>query len=121
MANRELAAKVADAIENRSVPKLGFFMGAYAMSRIGIEDSNLPRRDHECESAACIAGWTLAAQGIGLVGNYHIHQMAADFLELRSSQAALLFLGNMYATDEKAVRALRHLAATGEVVMPGTV
>jgi len=122
MVNAQNILKVADAIEQHSIPGLGFNMDylktagrwAHQVDHLGVAD---------CGSVACIAGWasTVLTHDIGF-------SVAAKALGLDGETADQLF----YATNhpkahrgeygplstieaDQAIRTLRHLASTGEV------
>lgn len=116
--------KVADAIENASVPGLGFNMNC------GIETTDDNWRGtvedltgRGCGTVACVAGWTAIVCGTTSVKsrmwweNIAVH--ARRKLGLTSDQGSELFEPNGYEdmgiTPEHAVRCLRNLAITGKV------
>jgi hypothetical protein len=123
--NAENALKVADAIEKRAVPHLGFNMnyllkeadGHFAKDGLNVGD---------CKTVACIAGW---ANVLGGKRERATFTFAENYLGLRPEQHDQLFYasnhpdadeGDEYGplteiTPEQAVRTLRHLAETGEV------
>ena len=131
--NPVMCRKVADAIENRSVEGLAFFMPSYINTdfHAGRQESVSPK-DHACKSSACIAGWTRIVDGtfntpqsmgkyadmmysdfddgIYKDGTDRIHEGAANSLGLDSQEASDLFLGFMDATDKQAVAHLRDIA-----------
>ncbi len=135
--NVERINAVADAIEQHTIPWLGFNMWNYLSDAAQMEYSGLKdHTEHNCNTVACIAGWTNAVR-------YNVSRAdrdtfiddsgAADWLGLsyldeENSQANDLFYAHnhpAYAehgieawkdiTAEQAVRTLRHLAATGVV------
>lgn len=115
--NRELAGRVADAIEGRTIAGLGFDMAVWLESDdddFEVEDHHRP--DHECNTVGCMAGWTVAlADGLEKAGKYlSIMSRAQTLLGLTHSEAVVLF-GETAATDEEAVQHLRLIAAGGDV------
>lgn len=123
--NRENILKVADAIEQHSIPDLGFnmadFLGTY-------ED----RTGHGCGTTACIAGWGHAI----IHGTYDAEFTYVDpdeiagWLGISHVPACNLFYADNHPlnardssgrswfdeiTPKTAVSVLRHLAETGEV------
>ena len=106
--NVENILKVADAIEQHSIPDLGFNMSVWK------EAASPWRRDmsgHNCRTVACIAGWTVAL---------FPDDDAADALGMDDDRADLLFyprgwINGSAFPSSRAVAVLRHLAATGEV------
>jgi hypothetical protein len=124
--NIENILKVADAIEQGSVPGLGFNMAVHMGEGWGCL-SDVSGRHYG--TVACIAGWaaTLAYEGdftrvIGR-GSNAIAEKARDWLGLSEGEASQLFypwgetgvrfLGDL--TVKQAVRTLRLLAVTGKV------
>lgn len=115
--------KVADAIEQATVPGLGFNMGTVYNGRGVFEDLS----GHSCGTVACIAGWTLAAvEGApDRYGTQKAMEVAAQWLGLHldsddnTGEAAELFLPEGFEEDihtpAQAVRCLRNLAITGKV------
>jgi len=130
--NTERLTILADQVEAAAPdakPDLGFNMKCYWASR---EERPLIRdhTDHNCETVACLAGWTCHLFGYagrpipvpeGLSLNDAIHDLAAQLLELTSEEAVALFVptpSNGWLSGiplEKAVRAVRETAATGKV------
>lgn len=108
--------KVADAIEQASVPDLGFNMNVWnaRADTWGVTDLS----GHNCKTVACVGGWTCAVFG------FHRHDdfEAADALGLTNQEAHLLFYPSgeaaYTATPAQAAACLRHLAETGEVNWP---
>lgn len=112
MVNAENILKVADAIEQHSIPDLGFNMGVvHGNANPGLRDLS----GHNCGTVACIAGWTHQVFKTG----GHTISPAGYVLGLNEQESEALFLPEGWADDEigpqQAVRTLRHLAATGEV------
>lgn len=127
--NKELILQVADAIEQHTIPWLGFNMGPLVLKVSGGGERyyTTDQSGHSCGTVACIAGWTLALQG-------HITESmsdsdevglgvseAAEFLGLEGRKAFELFFAYTFPgsrgkiTAAHAVRVLRHLAETGAV------
>jgi hypothetical protein len=112
---------VADAIEKQSIANLKFDMSDYGTKeRLG------------CGTAACIAGFAFALadpQGFrNYVEKYHLgsaFDVGMKYLGLDEATARALFCDPSVqpsdVTSEMAVKTLRHLAATGEVVWPEEV
>jgi hypothetical protein len=124
--NVENILKVADAIEQHSIPDLGFNMkNWFNEAGDGIVDNS----GHNCGTVACIAGWTAyLAKGSEPTHAYwtykdgHTSKIAREFLGLSRWEAGDLFEpGAVAAADwgsikpSQAVAVIRHLAATGEV------
>lgn len=117
--NVENILKVADAIEQHSIPDLGFNMGGF------VSTSRPDLSNHGCGTTACIAGWTVAVIcGQTLLPRWQgdIEHDAIEALSIDEDVAdALFFPSNeeqnldVRKTPTDAVRTLRHLAATGEV------
>lgn len=115
--NKDNVLKVADAIEQHSIPDLGFNMGYW---RNSVHYIDRPVRDlsgHNCGTVACIGGWTEAVLGdpVRDLGK------AGELLQLDPDRAGMLFCPDGWHTDNakfttaRAVAVLRHLAETGEV------
>jgi hypothetical protein len=113
--------KVADAIEQASVPNVGFNMTAW----ISEASPEMPDRSgRNCGTVACVAGWaTIVA--LGRETDDSPWDVGQSFLELDAPTAGDLFLPN-YDTEDKrhamtsatpadAARVLRNLAITGKV------
>jgi hypothetical protein len=123
--NAENALKVADAIEKRTVPHLGFNMN-YMIAAANNDFAKDGLNVDNCDTVACIAGWTNVLGGKRWSATY---SFAGDYLGLRPEQHDQLFYasnhpdadeGDEYGplteiSPEQAVRTLRHLAETGEV------
>ena len=122
--NRENVLKVADAIEQHSIPDLGFNMSQW----VGRDGEYSDRSGHQCQTTACIAGWAAAvATGKTMAPNGPYDFGATDGAGYRKAavtiarefmgltQDHLFWGGNGYTTPLKAVAVLRHLAETGEV------
>lgn len=134
MANRILAARVANAIEARSIPNFGFHMARFADLYFSYE---LGERDRGCMTAGCIAAWTVLVSGeiespkkLLDVNEEHwnadsdkksIYRRAQRLLDLTDEEAHTLFSANPHATDGQVVLALRFIARTGAVVVPGSI
>jgi hypothetical protein len=112
--NVENILRVADAIEQHSIPDLGFNMGVWTDE--GLEDLS----GHKCGTVACIGGWANAVEAGSkmlewdspLLGS----QQAKAFLGLGGWESDELFFGCVYGVSpSQAVSVLRHLAKTGEV------
>lgn len=119
--NRENVLKVADAIEQHSIPDLGFNMATF---RDIARDAEPDNYGAGCGTVACIAGWAEAVRlGTGVFVNDGLtDERSADYLELTSEQSGPLFFGYGMSwseftaiTPKQAVAVLRHLAETGEV------
>lgn len=122
--NVENILKTADAIEQHSIPDLGFNMGVFKSK--AETDTGYPCHidltGRGCGTVACIAGWAeslWAHEGKPLAlyhGSQHFFGM-----EGRDDDHALLLMPEGWArspeqyTPARAVAVLRHLAATGEV------
>lgn len=129
--NKERILAVADAIERHTIPDLGFNMSTFHDS--GLRDMS----GHGCGTVACIAGWVVALhhgpgsmtdEGQVTPTGRDIDDEAAALLELTPTGLDGLAGELFYAfrrsdrfmtlsdiTPDRAVRTLRHLAATGEV------
>ena len=108
--DKENILKVADAIEQHSIPGLGFNMNVLHFQYH--EDKS----GYGCGTCACIAGWACA------IGNITppSFEAAANFLGLDiNNEGDELFWAGDFNLGRielpQAVAALRHLAATGEV------
>jgi len=128
--NAENVLKVADAIENRAIPGVGFNMDWYELNDPEKAKSYDRLNIENCGTVACIAGWTHLLFDDDSRKEPFTH--AKEVLGLSYDQARQLFYadnhpdkvddgwGSMQAplddiTPEAAIRTLRHLAATGEV------
>ena len=119
--NVENILKVADAIEQHSIPDLGFNMSHwFDKATPDVPDLS----GHECGTIACIAGWASRVSGDQSENPDHTYEVAADFLGLGALTANNLFMPtNGFVslhqwnsiTPAHAVAVLRHLAETGEV------
>jgi hypothetical protein len=108
--------KVADAIEQHSIPDLGFNMAAW----YGSEDADLS--GHRCGTVACIAGWTMAVLAPDKLHDDWGSAMPGALLGLAFDQHRQLFIpqgddchGAYDATPAVAAKLLRILAITGKV------
>ena len=123
--NVENILKVADAIEQHSIPDLGFNL-AWWFSPEGRPSDD--RSGHGCGTTACIAGWAVAVRDGGVPhdrpGSFDWLNEAGDFMGLPSpdveevydpTRAALMLTLDETVTPVRAAAVLRHLAATGEV------
>lgn len=120
--NTENIIKVADAIEQHSIPDLGFNMRALIDEADSI---NVPNHFEEpCGTVACIAGWAyvLAGGSVKTRDPVKVWETATDWIgfetggEARDLFAPHEHLGRFTRlTPTQAVAVLRHLAATGEV------
>lgn len=127
MANVENILKVAEAIERRSVPGLGFNMGwltlqSSTMPLLGIDHLHV----ENCGTVACIAGWANALAGSLEEPTFKV---AKDFLGLDGAQHSQLFYASNHPDKTErddtgpldtidpvqAVRTLRRFASTGLV------
>lgn len=113
--NKENILKVADAIEQHSIPTLGFNMNwwGYTFDPTKPENQKHDKSGHNCGTVACIGGWT---------ETLFKTTDARSALELPTSVATQLFYPDQNgapqayeATPVHAVRVLRHLAETGKV------
>ncbi len=125
--NAERINQVADAIEQHTIPWLGFNMQGY-IHMAGEETPDMSF--HNCGTVACIAGWTMAIKhGEAVlqalrdedgtldatdVAGENVDDGAKEWLGLDEKQRTFLFY-KWDATAEEAVRTLRHLALTGVV------
>jgi len=118
--NKENVLKVADAIENHSIPKLGFNMGLFYAKREGETDHT----GHNCGTVACIAGWAYTVERGKMNRNLVAAENAAynaakKWLDLSASEASALFYPRWEVrhsvTTQQAVTVLRNFAETGEV------
>ncbi len=109
--NVENILKVANAIEQHSIPELGFNMFQW----YGDDTFHRDISGHGCGTVACIGGWA----GQVLLGNSNCtSQDLLDPLGIDKKQASALFFDwdtTIDVTPAQAVRTLRHLAATGAV------
>ena len=128
--NKERILMVADAIENHSIPKLGFNMTSL------VSNDYPDMSGHDCKTVACIAGWTVALfKDDGSLRNKPLYTVnsidksknaidkrAGKILDLGSWEANDLFYTEYYImhlekiTPKMAVKTLRNLAKTGRVV-----
>lgn len=123
--NVENILKVADAIEQHSIPDLGFNMSGY-IARRGVRDQS----GHNCQTTACIAGYAAVLSGAVKPDEVDAdaHEPGAAFLGLAGEAADSLFFARNHPqyrsrgsrlweriTAPEAIAVLRHLAATGEV------
>jgi hypothetical protein len=120
--NKENILKVANAIENRAIPELGFNMGTFR------DDINTRNDLHDasgshCGTVACIAGWAEAVRlnTSTFDNDGGVPDRSQEYLGLDQDQADVLFYGfggwndlTQISPDE-AVAVLRHLAETGKV------
>lgn len=131
MMNKEAILKVADAIEQHSVPGLAFNMNYTYREGVGYTPS--PDQDRmvvegSCGSCACFIGWTnLTIQDDGPSLGFGDPASAARKLgfeyddddEGKALTSTRLFYPPVHTwshvTPEQGVRVLRHLAETGEV------
>ena len=117
--NVENILKVADAIEIRAVPGLGFNMSSFYAD--GLPDMSA----HYCGTTACIAGWAVAIMKGDASGAWGTpDSVIGNWLGIDSSRTDQLFYALDHeapefaferVTPKQAVSVLRHLAATGEV------
>ena len=120
--NRENILAVADAIENQSIPDLGFNMGGFIVET---GDDWQDKSGRSCGTVACIAGTAhVLRTGDRTIGhNVRDYDCTpdAEWLGLTEDEADGLFFAvsasaNLYEiTPSQAVSVLRHLAETGEV------
>lgn len=116
--NREAIKKVRDVIAG--LPRGRFTMEYYASEpgRFG-EDIPPGHLAHTCNTAGCIAGWTVAALAPNAPRG-EADEQAAELLGIDHPDALALFMPPGYDTPRlysqpHAVRVLDHLLATGEV------
>lgn len=110
--NVENINKVADAIEQRSIPNLGFNMQSW---RSNDRDLRYDKTGHKCGTTACVGGW---CEAVFFGGEDTCEAEIRKVLDISYDQSEELFYGMgvaMDATPAQAVRTLRHLAATGKV------
>ncbi len=116
--NVENILKVADAIEQHSIPDLGFNMYDYAINLASYGEGIADNSGHNCGTTACIAGWAVAVRdNTSEIERSDFFDEARDYLELTERQAHSLFLGNMSpkTTPAQAVKVMRNLAETGVI------
>lgn len=123
MVNAENILKVADAIEGKSIPGLGFHMN-YLVGNEADDAEDDKLNVANCNTVACIAGWANALNANLPNATFGF---ARSFLGLDEAQGDQLFYASNHPDAEdgmgpldyiepfRAVRTLRHLAATGEV------
>lgn len=116
--NKDNILKVADAIEQHSIPGLGFNMRKYFCPTD--VDHNPDLSGHTCGTTACIAGWAIAVRDGGNPTDFNGPWLydAAEFMGLWKDEQAtkdLMLETNNTITPAHAVAVLRHLAETGEV------
>lgn len=127
--NVENILKVADAIEQHSIPNLGFNMALwYAPAGRNYPDNS----GRNCGTVACIAGWAYSvARGLSLAATnvdtaaYDAGVKAKQFLGLTEEEASRLFMPHIDGEDhdvgrcgvkpERAIAVLRHLAKTRKI------
>lgn len=117
--NKEAMLKVAEAIEQRSIPGLGFDMRSYVQK-------------HPCGTTACLAGWAVAVLGglkkweelkpvqVGPNGQGFYWEKARELFDLSEEEADELFLDNsgQASSRQKGVEMLRYAVETGSCVWP---
>ncbi|MDB5531558.1 MAG: hypothetical protein JWR51_4661 [Devosia sp.] len=119
--NKENILKVADAIEQHSIPDLGFNMHnwTYAADSVVTDHSG-----HNCRTVACIAGWAARVATGHMIRDSYSEEVAAEFFGMdgENDDPAALFSPRNIDSDlwrsidqQQAVLTLRHLAETGEV------
>ena len=101
---------------------VGFNMAVYH----GKTYLEMPDHVNNCKTVACLAGWTLVMENRPFKKNINnmaalIHDEAAEILGLDEDQADELFTPNTEMRYEEitpkiAIKTLRNLAKTGEVV-----
>lgn len=120
--NVENILKVADAIEQHTIPDLGFNLTYYSADiakESGDDVQLIDHSGHSCGTVACIAGYCAALRTGDANDAWVLSE--AKFLGITYSKGEELFGCNMAERDrnkitsDQAVRTLRHLAATGEV------
>lgn len=119
--NVENILRVADAIEQHSIPDLGFNMGVFRSKADPTDPSGVDLTGHNCGTVACIAGWAEAVyvrEG-GDPDRYRSSSWYFGIEDDRTSERLITPPGwrtnPSQFTPERAVAVLRHLAATGEV------
>lgn len=126
--NAENILKVADAIENHSVPGLAFNMGFEYLSmeakpswmRASVDQRQMGEK---CGAVACFIGWTNSV--FHAESPLQSSKSAGAYLGLDEEQYSQLFYPSVdngwpnvryeSVTPEQAVHVLRHFAATGEI------
>lgn len=122
--NVKKISAVADAIEKHEIENLGFNMN-YEFREIRPGEFHVHDfSGHNCNTVACIAGWTVVLQcgADRIYDDMPIMQLAKDILDLDYLESNTLFMPgiidgiNYYEASQKdAVKVLRHLAKTGKV------
>jgi len=114
--NVENILRVADAIEQHSIPDFGFLMSDW------MDNNVTDYKGDKCGTVACVAGHAYAVATGNLVPSEDLRTTAQAFLGLDSITSDDLFCPYTidiqdweHITPDQAVRTLRHLAATGEV------
>lgn len=120
--NKERILEVADAIEQASIPNLGFNMAWWFLEAGTDYDMS---KKHQCGTVACIAGWTYAVKHRGDPELLNLMKINKDaicgeaqaYLDVSEKDAGHLFVEscNNDPDDKYAVRVLRHFAETGNV------
>lgn len=118
--NTENILRVADAIEQHSIPDMGFNMGTFRGEADSGHPMSVDLSGHNCGTVACIAGYaeTLFVMDGGDLADYG---GSGTFFGISDDdQIALIMprgwnLDPRQYTPQRAVSVLRHLAATGEV------
>jgi len=126
--NAQNILKVADAIEGKSIPGLGFFMDYLTYSGSSAAHLDMIGTPN-CGTVACIAGWASHIMGQADRPSF---SGAQEFFGITEVQREELFYARNHPlteddgegwvhapldqiSGEQAVRTLRHLAATGVV------
>ena len=120
--NRDRVIQLADAIENNSIPDLGFNMEYYIALP---DDTNniADRSGNNCNTVACIGGWIAHIAEPTSVESF---RDAGEWLDLHFMEANKLFYADGIGFDhhgipleeitpQDAVKVLRNLAETGNV------
>lgn len=112
--------RVADAIEQSTLPDVGFNMAGY----ISRADADRPDMSgHNCRTVACVAGWACSVFSSNPSAIEDVHEDARCLLGLTHSEGMSLFIPSdgqdTYWSNTigpiHAVRVLRNLAITGKV------
>ena len=128
--NKEMILKVADAIEFSKLDNVIFNMAWLIRPFDEEDDYGVETQGHTCGTACCIAGYTLVCNGGDRTqarGVFHPDDFikASEYLGLdyNTTGYTLFFARGSQYEDELAkmpawyaVKTLRHLAETGEVV-----
>lgn len=114
--NKDNILKVADAIEQHSIPDLGFNMDFFSSPRSHGSAIKADHSGHDCGTVACIAGWAVQVGDLP-----RTFAAARQYLGIDDDLGDDLFYGDsddLVLADiavPQAVAVLRYLAETGEV------